>query len=185
MQSQLQLLKKGLESASSSGAIACDAKGRVQFITTTARRLLVDYFGAPSDLYQRLPQELLCWMQCQDAQNKKDDLPAVRVPFAIQKRNKQLTARLLSEAGDNLLLLEEKTLAPKIAVLESLGLSRRESEVLTWVAQGKTNGEVATILGISLPTAKKHLEHIFEKLGVETRTGAAAFVLQALPRNDE
>lgn len=124
-------------------------------------------------------------MKCQDAQIAKDDVPPVRVPFTIQKRNKRLTARLLSNAADKLLLLEEKPLAPKNAALEVPGLSQRESEVLTWVAQGKTNSEVAAILGISLPTAKKHLEHIFEKLGVETRTGAAAFALQALRRNDE
>jgi len=59
-------------------------------------------------------------------------------------------------------------------LLESLGLSRREEEVLTWVAFGKTNGEVGRILGLSPRTVQKHLEHIFQKLGVESRTAAAA-----------
>jgi DNA-binding CsgD family transcriptional regulator len=57
----------------------------------------------------------------------------------------------------------------------SLGLSPREAEVLGWVARGKTNAEIATVLFISPQTVRKHLEHIFEKLGVRTRTAAAAY----------
>lgn len=53
------------------------------------------------------------------------------------------------------------------------GLTRREVEVLTWVTDGKTNAEIGQILGTSPRTVQKHLEHIFEKLGVETRTAAA------------
>ncbi len=52
-------------------------------------------------------------------------------------------------------------------------LTARESEVLLWVARGKTNRDIADILGMSPRTVAKHMEHIFEKLGVETRTAAA------------
>lgn len=55
-----------------------------------------------------------------------------------------------------------------------LGLTRREVEVLTWVNDGKTNAEIGEILDTSPRTVQKHLEHIFEKLGVGTRTAAAA-----------
>ncbi len=58
-----------------------------------------------------------------------------------------------------------------------LGLTRREVEVLTWVTDGKTNAEIGVILDTSPRTVQKHLEHIFEKLGVETRTAAAVRVL--------
>jgi DNA-binding CsgD family transcriptional regulator len=61
--------------------------------------------------------------------------------------------------------------APPLA-LEGLGLTQREAEVLAWVAQGKSNPEVAIILGMSARTVQKHLEHVFEKLGVESRTAA-------------
>lgn len=61
--------------------------------------------------------------------------------------------------------------------VERLGLTRRETEVLTWVADGKTNAEIGLILGTSPRTVQKHLEHVFEKLGVETRTGAVMRVL--------
>ena len=63
--------------------------------------------------------------------------------------------------------------------LRSLGLTQRETEVLAWVAEGKSNNDVALILGIRAATVKKHLEHIFQKMGVETRTAAVAFALKA------
>jgi DNA-binding NarL/FixJ family response regulator len=64
--------------------------------------------------------------------------------------------------------------------LESLGLTPREAEVLFWVARGKTNDEIATVLGIGLTTVKKHLESTYSKLGVENRTTAAAMALEHL-----
>lgn len=64
--------------------------------------------------------------------------------------------------------------------LESLGLTPREAEILFWVARGKTNPEIAMILGIGLTTVKKHLESTFAKLGVENRTSAAARALEQL-----
>jgi len=64
--------------------------------------------------------------------------------------------------------------------LEALGLTPREAEVLFWVARGKTNDEIATVLGIGLTTVKKHLESTFSKLGVENRTTAAAMALERM-----
>ncbi len=66
------------------------------------------------------------------------------------------------------------------AQLEPLGLTPREAEVLFWVARGKTNDEIATVLGIGLTTVKKHLESTYAKLGVENRTTAAAMALEQL-----
>ena len=60
------------------------------------------------------------------------------------------------------------------AVLLPNPLTQREMDVLQWVACGKTNRDVAEILGMSPRTVNKHLEHIYEKLGVETRTAAVA-----------
>lgn len=64
-------------------------------------------------------------------------------------------------------------LAPAAALLPN-PLTQREMDVLEWVARGKTNRDVAEILGMSPRTVNKHLEHIYEKLGVETRTAAVA-----------
>jgi DNA-binding CsgD family transcriptional regulator len=54
-------------------------------------------------------------------------------------------------------------------------LTSREREVLGWLARGKSNAQIGTILGISAATVGKHLEHIYPKLGVENRTAAASF----------
>jgi len=64
--------------------------------------------------------------------------------------------------------------------LLTLGLTPRVAEVLLWVAQGKTNPEIGTILGISEQTVKKHLMEILATLGVETRTAASLRALEVL-----
>jgi DNA-binding NarL/FixJ family response regulator len=64
--------------------------------------------------------------------------------------------------------------------LIKLGLTPRASETLLWLAQGKTNPEIATILGITESTVKKHVQEIFDKLGVETRTAATGRALEVL-----
>lgn len=61
-----------------------------------------------------------------------------------------------------------------------LGLTPRVAETLLWIAQGKTNGDIATILGISEATVKKHVLEIFSRLGVETRTAASLRALEVL-----
>jgi DNA-binding NarL/FixJ family response regulator len=64
--------------------------------------------------------------------------------------------------------------------LVKLGLTPRAAETLLWLAQGKTNPNIATILGISESTIKKHVQEVFDKLGVETRGAAAVRALEAL-----
>ena len=66
--------------------------------------------------------------------------------------------------------------------LATAALTPRETEVLSWVAKGKTNRDVGEILGLSPRTVNKHLEHVFEKLGVETRAAAAALASRELGR---
>ncbi len=64
--------------------------------------------------------------------------------------------------------------------LRTLGLTPRATETLLWVAQGKTNADIATILGITESTVKKHVQEIFEKLGIETRGAATVRALELL-----
>lgn len=83
--------------------------------------------------------------------------------------------------GEQMLLLQRRS--PEAAVpsrLSTAALTPREAEVLSWVAKGKTNRDVADILGMSPRTVNKHLEHVFEKLGVETRAAAAALASREL-----
>ena len=62
----------------------------------------------------------------------------------------------------------------------NLGLTPREAEVLLWVAQGKSNGDIAVICGAAEKTIKRHLTHVFEKLGVEGRNAATLRALETL-----
>jgi DNA-binding CsgD family transcriptional regulator len=64
--------------------------------------------------------------------------------------------------------------------IRALGLTKREFEVLCWLAKDKSNGEIAQLLKCSLSTVKKHLEHIYEKLDVQTRTAAVMRLLSQL-----
>jgi len=64
--------------------------------------------------------------------------------------------------------------------LQALGLTEREAEVLLWVAQGKSNGDVAILLGMAEKTVKKHMGSIFEKLGLEGRNAATVRALEVL-----
>jgi DNA-binding NarL/FixJ family response regulator len=64
--------------------------------------------------------------------------------------------------------------------LLKLGLTPRAAEALLWLAQGKTNSDIATILGVTESTVKKHVQEMFEKLGVETRGAAAVRALEVL-----
>ncbi|MGK7896196.1 MAG: response regulator transcription factor, partial [Xenococcus sp. (in: cyanobacteria)] len=80
-----------------------------------------------------------------------------------------------------LILLEEQELRSfSVASLELLGLTKREAEVLFWIAKDQSNAGIATILGCSKGTVRKHLEHIHQKLGVQTRTAAVMVALEKL-----
>jgi DNA-binding CsgD family transcriptional regulator len=178
MHQRLQILENCIEELRT-GLILCDLEGKVQFINAQARRGLVEYFGATRQTDRRLPEELHQWVRGQNLQfRNSDDAPPVRLPLIYEKGVKRLVIRLLSQSGGNLILMEEedRTL-PDARSVETLGLTVREAEVLTWIARGKTNSDIATILGMQIGTVKKHVEHLFEKLGVETRTAAATRVL--------
>jgi DNA-binding NarL/FixJ family response regulator len=99
-----------------------------------------------------------------------DLLAAVRARLRRRRENHDAT---LAEAGPDFSSFEP---------LQSLGLTAREAEVLLWVAQGKANADVATILGMSEKTVKIHLGHVFDKLNVETRTAAALVAMETLTR---
>jgi DNA-binding NarL/FixJ family response regulator len=64
--------------------------------------------------------------------------------------------------------------------LQALGLTPRESEILFWITQGKSNPEIAIILTMQLVTVKKHVQNILQKLGVENRTAALRAVADRL-----
>jgi len=102
-----------------------------------------------------------------------DAVPGARAPLVVERGGRRLAVRFVSEPTGRTLLLEERGAVPSAATLEALGLTRREAQVLVWVREGKTNAEIGAIVDARPRTVAKHLERIFQKLGVETRTAAA------------
>lgn len=164
------------------GIVTLTSQGRVLLLTEQARQWLEEYFAQSFCQGDRLPEDLQRWVTHQLSFLAQDsEVPPPRVPLVVDRGGKRLIVRLMSERWEDqhLLVLEEEAgCSPRS--LELLGLTRREVEVLFWVIQGKTNKEIATILGRSFRTVRVHLEHVFQQLGVETRTAAAKQALETL-----
>ncbi|MDE2180436.1 MAG: helix-turn-helix transcriptional regulator [candidate division NC10 bacterium] len=179
MQRETALLSETLE-VSGQGMVALSQEGPVRRMTPRARQWLEAYFGRSSPRATRLPEPLRSWVTHHKAHlDAAADVPAARTPFVSEWDGTRLVVRHLDDAETCHLVLEEQPTARQPASLEPLGLSGREAEVLHWVAEGKTNAEIGSILGVRLRTVKKHLEHIYAKLGVESRTAAATLALRS------
>jgi DNA-binding CsgD family transcriptional regulator len=164
------------------GIIAIDLKGTITMETAAATRALEKFF--PKRSVQGLPEELARWVSWSSRDMRKaTDVPEVRRPLMIERDGCRLTVNLFSRPEQNFLLLEEHRSTIDPAALSSLPLTRRESEILAYLAVGKTNPEIAIILGISSRTVSKHVEHILVRLGMETRTAAAATALEVANSN--
>jgi DNA-binding CsgD family transcriptional regulator len=173
------LITRGLE-ALGAGVAVLEPNGRVRFATARARHWLAAYF-APGRRAGALPEELTRWVRDQEAAlSVPGDVPPVRAPLVVERGAHRLVVRLIGGTAERLLLLDEHATAVSAAALEPLGLSRREAEVLAWLAEGKSNAEIGTILGARPGTVAKHLQRVYVKLGVETRTAAVARALAAL-----
>ena len=99
------------------------------------------------------------------------------IAVAMSQQQKQTEARLkIDELSGALEAVQGKADAGALTKesLQTLGLTPREAEVMAWVAQGKSNSDIATILVSSPRTVAKHIEHVFAKLNVESRTAAVA-----------
>ena len=98
---------------------------------------------------------------------------------AVAARGELVLSLQQRTADDDWLVgMREVSDAAAVAALQqTFRLTLREAEVLYWVVKGKTNRDIGDILGSSPATVKKHLEHVFEKLGVETRNAAAALAM--------
>lgn len=153
------------------------ADGRLPWQTPLARQLLARYFDAPEGV---APQELLQWLR-QVIPAKLNGSASGQPPtWFVNHACGRLTFALHQQTGDEewLMVMTETSDQALIETLTlEFNLTAREGEVLYWVVRGKTNRDIGDILGTSPATVKKQLEHIFPKLGVETRTAAAGLAL--------
>ncbi|KPF58713.1 LuxR family transcriptional regulator [beta proteobacterium AAP51] len=160
-----------LVAAAAAASATAVAPPRLVWQTPLARRWLPSYFDVAPD---ELPAAMLPWLQEAAAGREAR-------PLSTARGARQLVCTLQGKTVDDdwLVVLREVSDAATVeATMLAFGLTLRESEVLYWVAKGKTNRDIGDILGSSPATVKKHLERIYEKLGVETRTAAAAMALQ-------
>ncbi|MDH0866753.1 response regulator [Mitsuaria sp. GD03876] len=168
------------------------SSGRLLWQTPLARELLQLYYGTVAP---QTPAPVLAWLRRCLAEMASSGPGAGSPAQEPPRLSAELGARRLSfrlhhciggdetpgsglAGGDWLIVMREVSDA---AVIRSLGLAfsltAREGEVLYWVVKGKINRDIGEILGASPATVKKHLERIHAKLGVETRTAAAAMAL--------
>ncbi|MDH4185797.1 MAG: LuxR C-terminal-related transcriptional regulator [Nitrospira sp.] len=160
------------------GAIGTDRRGIIRWATTKGRRWLAQYFPTDRPAPDRLPKRLWDWVKQQkQAHGTPTEIPAPLAPLTITQGNARLQIQLVPEREVDLLLLHEDRPQCHRVTLAKHGLTPRECEVLEWVAQGKSNEAIATILGARPRTIQKHLERIYQKLGVDNRTAATAMML--------
>ena len=177
IEKELALIRQAIEKMGR-GLIVLTRGWRVVLISGQAQRLLTEYFGYPVEGKKCLPHAVKQWIEVQEA-----GLPVkngASIPYrtlALGKRGERLVARLVSDQEQHILILNEQLPSFPTNSLDRFGLTQREGEMLAWVAQGKTNEEIGAILTISPRTVGKHRERIYDKLGVETRTSAATFIL--------
>jgi CheY-like chemotaxis protein/DNA-binding CsgD family transcriptional regulator len=150
------------------------ADGVLLWQTPLSRTLLLKYGGQEE---QQLVARIHEWLQ--GALGK----PQPPAPLEIMGEEGRMVCALhgRTDEGECLLVLhEESNTAMTRVLVEAFRLTLREAEVLYWVIHGKTNRDIGDILGISHRTINKHTENLFEKLGVETRTAAAAVAMRRL-----
>jgi DNA-binding NarL/FixJ family response regulator len=144
------------------GTVVLDSRGRVAWRSPQAMRWLDAAFGPDGTPAAQ------AWLQ---SAHERTEI-GVTMPD-----NSHLVARHMGQSGisESILVLHVTPAQAGTTMRQpDVPLTPRETEVLSWLAKGKTNRDIAEILGMSHRTVNKHLEHIFEKLGVETRSAATA-----------
>jgi DNA-binding CsgD family transcriptional regulator len=155
--------------------VLVESTGQISWATPRGRDLLCKYSPQPEWQQDRLPDVVHAWLRTQKARTSDvTTVPAPPSPLLISHNGGDLLIHLVAESDHDCLVLEETGAGLRTDTLVTAGLTTRECEVLTWVTQGKSNADIAIILGTSPRTIQKHLERIFQKLGVENRTAAAA-----------
>lgn len=151
--------------------LALDGAGRILWSTPRTVTILAAHFVGEA-LPAPVVSALLRMIESEDPRSFRHAIEGGELEFTLLTRSgpDEWLFRL-SEALDG---AEERLLAARH------GLTDREAEVLLWISRGKANREISEILGISPRTVNKHLEQVFEKMGIENRASAAAAAVKTL-----
>ncbi|WP_210547339.1 response regulator transcription factor [Rhodoferax sp. PAMC 29310] len=155
--------------------------GKLMWQTPLARDLLLRYYGTQAP---HMPEPVVLWLR---RHVSRAEVMVEPPRLSIEAGPKRLTFRLHQQIGDSegggdwLIIMQEVSDESVIeAIALSFKLTPKEAEVLYWVIKGKINRDIGDILGSSPMTVKKHLERVFAKLGVETRTAAASMAMSRI-----
>jgi DNA-binding CsgD family transcriptional regulator len=178
-----QQLAKHQAAIEQTALIALSADGKVKWMTKLAGEILHRYFP-PSKARISLPDSLQRWVDHYVLPfSRSTEAPSTLRPLILELNGRRLSIRFSCNAGlEQLYLLLEETQPEKFSIqsLQALGLTKREAEVLFWIAKDQSTQEIARHLGMSDRTVKKHMEHIYEKWGFQTRLGAVMYALEKL-----
>jgi DNA-binding NarL/FixJ family response regulator len=161
--------------------LAVNGVGKIMWATPQAQKLLSDALSPDSDDAVVLPDPIPQWLD----QARKGKAGSKAAIMTALPGNEALRLQYMGRLGSNEFLLrlaKDSGTETPAEFSSELGLTTREGEVLSWLSKGKTNRDIAQILGLSPRTVDKHLEQIYSKLGVENRTAAAAIAVNAKHR---
>jgi DNA-binding NarL/FixJ family response regulator len=162
---------------------AVNRLGEVIWATPQAQKLLAGDEPADPGAKLALPKLWLEWLE-----QLHKGLAEPKSPLTSSfLRHDQLRLQYMGKLGPNEFLLRlarDSNADTPVEFSKELGLTSREGEVLSWLSKGKTNRDIAQILGLSPRTIDKHLEQIYAKLGVENRTAAAAIATSSSRRDN-
>jgi DNA-binding response OmpR family regulator len=160
--------------------LATDTAGSVLWCTPQTAKLLGLAFGDFHEGYL-LPANVREWLQKRTTVDVKSGVDSIAIETHAGALKLQLS--YVGQLGSEeilLRLIEGDRENDNLVLKNKLQLTQRESEVLMWIARGKSNRDIAEILSLSPRTVNKHLEQIYAKLGVENRASAAAMAVRAL-----
>ncbi len=158
--------------------LAANGAGEILWCTPQAVKLLETALPSKEGTIM-LPESVKVWLKISSGQ--RGQIPAPAPIVTAEGKQLQLTFLGSTGEGEFLFRLTSEDLGGKEALLRRhFAVTAREAEVLFWIARGKANRDIGEILGLSPRTVNKHLEQIYQKLGVENRASAAVMALTAL-----
>jgi DNA-binding CsgD family transcriptional regulator len=176
-------IMEALESLVGGSIVAMDSGGKVQFSSDLAQEHFESFFPQEKPFLNGLPATVKRWASREIGSFGTCEL-SVRPPQPLVVRIGERTLRIrianTREGSCYVLLLRAEDPAVELAKLGFLGLGARPTEVLYWLAKGKTNKQIGIILAMATETVKAHLKSIYYRLELENRATAASMISELL-----
>jgi len=159
--------------------LATNTEGTILWNTPQAAALIERFVDDASNTVFQLPEYVKRWL---NEQFQGEATSPTQLMLRDANEHQLLISYIGQSGPDEYLLrvIENDFASIHTRLVKVFGITAREAEVLTWIANGKANRDIGVILDLSPRTINKHLERIYRKLSVENRTAAAAMALNAL-----